>query len=75
MGQASKRSPTLSTSGRLGLKRTGPYKGKAPMKNGACNQRERERKKRKKEKKHLVLDNLSKYKNTSSSDTIEESFP
>ena len=47
MGQASQRSLTLSTSGRLGLKRTRLYKGKALVKNGACNLREKKKKKKK----------------------------
>ena len=50
MGQASKRSPTRSISERLGLKKTGPYKGKAFMKKEACNQRSKKEK-----KEHLVL--------------------
>ena len=48
--QASKRSPTRSISERLGLKKTGPYKGKAFMKKEACNQRSKKEK-----KEHLVL--------------------
>ena len=48
MGQASQRSLTLSTSGRLGLKRTRLYKGKALVKNGACNMREKKKKKKEK---------------------------
>ena len=50
MGQASKRSPTRSTSEGLGLKIIGPYKGKALMKKGACNQRSKKEK-----KEHFVL--------------------
>ena len=44
MRQASKRLPTWSTSGTLGLKRIGLYKEITPVKNGACNLRkQRER--------------------------------
>ena len=73
MGQASKRSLTWSTNERIGWKRTRLCKGKAPMKNEACNLREK--KEERKKKNTFYLDKLSKYKNTSSSDTTEESFP
>ena len=73
MGQASKILPTWSISGRLRLKRIKLYKEKAPVRNGACN--EREKKKRKREKNTLYWNNLIKYKNTSFLDTTEESFP
>ena len=43
MGQASRGSPTKSTSGRLGLKRVRQYKGMDSMKNGPCNLWEKER--------------------------------
>ena len=44
MGQASKRSPTWSTSGRLGLKRIILYKEMTPVKNGVCNLKRKEEK-------------------------------
>ena len=47
MGQASKRSPIRSTSGRLGWRMVGLYKEEAPIKNRACNLKGEERKKRK----------------------------
>ena len=44
MGQASKRLHTKSTSGRLGWRIDGLYKGKTPIKNGAWNLRRKEKK-------------------------------
>ena len=67
MEPASKRSPTWSTNGRLGLKRIEIYKEMAPVKNGHGIWEE-------KKELLILIKNLSKYKNTSSSDLTDKCY-